>query len=391
MHDRWVKSGLGDLSEALLAPYFERVESRLHVGPIAPVLAGGNAEVVRRGAEKLGLSGGYLSRNALGCAGSGRCVFGCPSGAKQSMERSYLPAAAERGARIYAQCRVERILIEQGRATGLVAHTSARAGAPSRRLTVRAARVILAAGAIGTPRLLLENGLGGPAVGRHLHMHPAAKMYALMDEVVNGPGVPQSYYIDELHDQGVMLEGAYVPPEISTLAIPGYGPLHSEVMNAADRLAMFGIMVTDSSEGRVQLGPGEGAIIRYDLSAADAARFKAGIVLCARVFMAAGARAIFPALPGFERIDRGDDLKALEAAEVRPRDLELVAFHPMGTCRIGIDPSDSVVTTDLDMHAVPGISIVDGSVIPSSIGVNPQMTIMALAERAAERLATTLK
>jgi choline dehydrogenase-like flavoprotein len=387
VHAEWARGGLRGLSASDLDPYYKKVEERIHVARTDPEVAGENAHVVERGAKKLGLSGGYLLRNAKGCAGSGRCPFGCPSGAKQSMERSYLPRASAAGARIFSRCRVDRILIKNGRAVGLQAHTLPLDPGRSRTITVRAKTVVLAGGSINTPILLKRNGLGGPAVGKHLHIHPAAKLVALMDAPVGGQGVPQSYYVDELHDEGVMLEGAYVPPEFAAVALPYFGARHRELMEQTDRLATFGMMVTDTSEGRVRMGLGGSPVMFYDLNQHDADAFKKGILLCARIFFAAGAKAVFPALPGFDRIESEAELSRLEATKIAPADLELIAFHPLGTCRIGLEPRSSVVDLDLAVHGIGGLLITDGSVIPGSIGVNPQLTIMALATRAAERVA----
>ena len=389
VHEQWARAGLRALSSAELAGYYDQLEQRLHVQTVDPAVAGGNADIVHRGVQALGLSGGYVQRNAVGCVGSARCAFGCPSGAKQSMERTYLPDAVAAGARIYARCRVERILVQRGRAAGVQARTATIAGRTGRARTVviRAEHVVVAAGAIGTPVLLRANRLGGPAVGRHLHIHPATKVVALMDESVGGRGVPQAYYVDELHEEGLMLEGATVPPEFAALALPFVGPRHAELMAECDRLATFGMMVTDTSEGTVGVGPGGRPVVRYRLNRADAATYMKGILLCARLFFAAGAQAVFPGLPGVERLDDEADIDRLAARQIEPTDLELVSFHPMGSCRAGVDPASSVVDPDLSAHDLEGLTVADGSALPSSIGVNPQLTIMALAMRAADHIA----
>lgn len=380
--DKWSDLGLTELGGDGLADEYKRIEARLRVAEVSADVAGENTDVVRRGVEALGLSGGYLGRNAHGCAGSGRCVFGCPSGAKQSMERTFLPDAVAAGARIYADCEVERILLNGGRAAGLVAKTGS-----SRTLTVRADHVVVAAGAIGTPQLLLQNRLGGAEVGRHLHLHPAGKVVAELDEAVGGRGVPQSYYVDELHDDGVMLEGAWVPPEFAALALPWFGRAHAGLMNRAEQFATFGMMVTDTSEGRVHRKIAGAPMITYRLNQRDTDAFKQGILLCARIFFAAGAKAVYCGIPGLDRLAQ-DELTRLERFELRPEHLELAAFHPMGTCRLGHDPRQSVVRPDFRVHGVERLWIADASVIPTSLGVNPQLTIMALAARAAGHIAS---
>lgn len=383
---RWAELGLDDLTMESLAPHYEAVEKRLNIQPVEADIAGDNCHIVRRGAEKLGLSGGYLPRNARGCVGSGRCVFGCPSGAKQSMERSYLPDALAHGAKLYAHARCERILFEDRRAVGVQARTS-----DGQIFHVRCKHLVLSAGAIGSPLILKKNGLGGKALGRHLHIHPAGKVIAQMDQAVNGQGVPQSYFVDDLHEDGIMLEGAYVPPEFSSIAMPHFGAQHAALMNESSHLATFGIMVTDTGSGRVCAGLNGRARIYYSLSQTDAERFKRGIILCAKIFFAAGAQKLFFGLPGLETLDKESDISKLEAYDISPGDLELAAFHPMGTCRIGNDPSQSVVDQNMFLHRYECISVADASVIPSSIGVNPQLTIMALARRAADHIAHTIR
>jgi choline dehydrogenase-like flavoprotein len=383
---RWADLGLDQLSMAKLAPHYESVEARLHIQPVTKEIAGENCDIVQRGAETLGLSGGYLPRNARGCVGSGRCVFGCPSGAKQSMERTYLPDALAHGAKLYAHCRSERILFEREEAVGVQARTT-----HGQIFQVRCKHLVLAAGAIGSPLLLQHNRLGGKHVGRHLHIHPAGKVIALMDKPVQGQGVPQSYYVDDLHEDGIMLEGAYVPPEFSSIAMPHFGRKHAQLMNESARLATFGIMVTDTGSGRVRPGPSGRARIHYALSQTDAERFKRGMILCAQLFFTAGAEKLFLGLPKLEILDSVDDISKLESYDIKPTDLELAAFHPMGTCRIGSDPQKSVVDQNMTLHGWKNISVADASVMPSSIGVNPQLTIMALGMRAAHHILSRVR
>jgi choline dehydrogenase-like flavoprotein len=384
--DRWSDLGLHELSQPLLAPHYEAIEKRLHVHPVEENVAGENCDIVRRGAEAMGYSGGYLPRNAKGCVGSGRCVFGCPSGAKQSMERSYLPDAIENGAQLYSHCRSERILFCGNQAIGVQARTST-----GQVFSVRAEQVVLAAGAIGTPVILQKNALGGRHVGRHLHIHPAGKVIAQMKYELSAQGVPQSYYIDDLHQEGIMLEGAYVPPEFSSVAMPYFGKAHSAIMNQSARLATYGMMVTDSGSGSVRCRGGWRPHIFYSLSQKDAELFKKGMIMVAKLFFAADAEKLFLGLPGLEVLAGVDDVKKLEAYKIKPTDLELAAFHPMGTCRIGNDPLKSVVDQNMRVHGLENLSIADASVIPSSIGVNPQMTIMALARRAAHHILDELR
>ncbi|HUK61814.1 MAG TPA: GMC family oxidoreductase N-terminal domain-containing protein, partial [Dongiaceae bacterium] len=197
---RWeTEFGIPNLANGGLTPEFERVEQALHVGPVPEELLGPGDKLFRRGAEALGFSGESIPRNALGCRGTGVCAFGCPRDAKQSMNVSYVPRAVRAGAKVHVRARAARVLIEGGRAVGLVADRLDRHGRPNGdRLWVLADRTVISAGALLTPVLLARSGTAprrGP-IGRYLHIHPATRVLALFDEPVRAwEGVPQSYHL----------------------------------------------------------------------------------------------------------------------------------------------------------------------------------------------------
>jgi choline dehydrogenase-like flavoprotein len=362
--ERW-RSEFGlDMDSEALAPYFERVEHALSVGEVTPELAGNNAAVARRGAEALGWSHGYLRRNAKGCVGSGVCAFGCPTSAKQHTGITYIPRARAAGARIQTGVNVRRVLVSGGRATGVQAEG----------VTVRAPTVVVAAGTIHTPGLLARSGLGGASgqLGRNLALHPATAALARMDEIVDmARGVPQSFYVDEFQREGIMFEGIAGPPSYVAMSLALSGPRHAEVMSQYRHLAQLGLMVSDSSRGRVHQIAGR-PVVRYDMTSEDLAKFRTGLMRLDELLRAAGAREVFLPLASGAR-----------AASARPRDLKLIGFHPLGTARADARPTHGVVDGDLRVHDVEGVYVADGSVVPSALGVNPQLTIMALATRAA--------
>ena len=356
--------GLGD-------EHFERVEEALGVHEVSPALAGRNAAIIRRGAERLGWSGGHLRRNARGCQGSGVCAFGCPTGAKQHVGEVYLPRAVAAGATILTGVRAERILL-RGRAQRVAAR-GARAGA-AHGVEVRAPRVIVAAGAIHTPLLLARSGLGGDALGRHLSVHPATAVWGIFDEEVDmSRGVPQSYYVDEFADQGFVFEGIAGPPDYLALASPFSGDRLRELMLGHRHVAQCGLMVSDTSRGRVRSVLGR-PVVRYDLNDADTATFKTGLARLEELMRAAGARDVV--------LPVGRPL-----ADATARDLKLMAFHPLGTARAHRDPRHGVVDEHLRVHGTEGVHVADGSAVPGPLGVNPQITIMALATRLAGEVA----
>jgi choline dehydrogenase-like flavoprotein len=373
--ERW-RSEFGlELDPGELDRCFARVEENLSIDEVTPELAGANAAVVRRGAERLGWSHGYLRRNAKGCVGSGVCVYGCPTAAKQHTGITYIPKARAAGARILTGTDVRRILLSRRQVRGVEARARDGSG-----VEVQAGRVIVSAGTIHTPLLLRASRLaaGSGQLGRNLTVHPATAGIARMDELVDmARGVPQSFYIDEFADQGIMFETVAGPPSYVALSLPLVGQRHADAMTAYRHLAQLGLMVSDGPAGSVHR-VGRRAVVRYDLRRSDLEKFRLGLVRLEAVLLAAGAREVFLPLPPGVRAERA-----------RRRDLHLIAFHPLGTARADWRPSHGVVDSRLAIHGVEGLYVADGSVCPSSLGVNPQLTIMALATKLAFALLQT--
>ena len=379
--------GLTDFTDDHLDPYYERVESVLRVETARAEHLGGVATVIARGCDALGYDHKPLRRNAPDCDGKGVCCFGCPTDAKRSTNVSYVPLAIKAGAELFHGAKAERILIEGGRAVGVVA--TARGG---RSITVRARAVVVSCGSLMTPVLLSQNRLCGRSgqLGGNLSIHPASATVALFDDDISGfNAIPQGYAIEEFHDEGLLFEGGSMPLEVGIAILPFVGPKLIELAEAYDHVAGFGFMVEDTSRGRVRNVRGQ-PVITYMLNDRDVARLKRGVEILARVFLAAGAKAVYPMVHGFAEVRNEADLGRFRHHNLSARDFELTAYHPLGTARMGPDPSSSVVDSNNQAHDVPGLYIVDGSSVPSSIAVNPQVTIMALATRAAERIGARL-
>lgn len=395
-----VQLGLSGYGPDGLAPYFERVEEVLGVEYGAPAVLGPVAAAVARGADALGLKHRPLRRNAPGCDGQGLCCFGCPTDAKRSTNVSYVPMALRAGAQLMVGARAERLLIEGGRVVGVEVE-SAYPGHPGQtqppRFTVRARAVVVACGTLATPVFLLSDPVArralsrSGALGKHLTIHPAAGIFAIMpEEITTTPSIPQSYAIEEFHEQGLLFEGAATPVDLSALQLTMVGRRLVETMEAYPHLACFGFMLEDSGSGSVTPGPYRRPLLRYDLTPHDVTRIKRGIDVLCRVFFAAGATRVLTPAHGFEVLQRPDELSRLHQLDLRPSQFDLTAYHPLGTARMGVSPTTSVVNPDLAAHDLPGLYICDGSVIPTSPSVNPQLTIMAVASRAAQRLAERL-
>jgi choline dehydrogenase-like flavoprotein len=380
--------GLDELRPENMGAYFDRVESVLQVEQARAELLGGNGRVIARGCDALGFTRhGPLKRNAPACDGQGVCCWGCPTDAKRSTNVSYIPLALRAGAELFAGARMTRIIIEGGKARGVVATT-----AQGHVLTVRARTVVVACGSIMTPIVLGQQGLGARSgqLGKNLSIHPACGAIAEFDEQITPwKGIPQGYSIEELHEEGILYEGASVPLEMAMNVTQLIGPELIRLAENFDHVASFGFMVEDTSRGSVREVMGQ-PMIQYWLQDKDVAHIKRGVDVLAQVFFASGAKRVHTPIAGFDVLESGDDLAKLRRANVRPWDLDLSAYHPLGTARMGTDAASSVVDANHEMHDVPGLYVVDGSAVPTALGVNPQVTIMAMATRAAEKIAGKL-
>lgn len=388
--DRWHSEfGVEDLEDAKITRFFAMIERRIGATVSVWPALGEYNRVIADGVHKLGYRGGPLVRNAPNCAGCGVCVFGCPSGAKQSMLVTFIPAADALGARIYAEAHVEQILVERGRAVGVTGVFVERSTRQVRaRFEVRAPVVILAAGAFGSPVLLQASDLEGRSgqVGRNLHIHPAAGVAAMMDrDVYAWRGIPQGYMVNEWEDEGIMLEGGFGPPEVISLMIPGFGGGLQARMRQYKRIVSFGLMVEDrDGAGSVHSLGKRLPLIRYDLGDDDRRRLVFGIKKVVEILFAAGAQEVYSGLAGVPPLRDVGQLVRIDERTVPGRALTLTAYHPMGTCRMGRDPQTAVVDSYLEAHDTRGLFITDASVFPTALGVNPQASIMAFAARTAD-------
>ncbi len=386
--DAWAAElGLERLAAGALDCFYDDAEAVLGVSEVTPELAGPNGARIAAGAERLGWSWRYLPRNARGCVGSGVCAYGCPRGAKQHTAISYLEGAHRDGAATLSRVRAERVLTDGRRVRGVLAR--ARGGA---RVEVQAPVVVVAAGTLHTPGLLAASGVRSPWLGRNLSIHPATGAFGIADDSVGmGVGVPQSLAIDEFAGEGLMLEGTAGPPDYMAFTVPYLGDAHRELMLAYDRVMQFGMMICERSRGEVAIGraarrlTGTSPLVRYDLCREDAALMLRGIERLAELLFAAGARRVLLPVRGLPEL-RDGELAPLRALRPDPRTMKLIGFHPLGTARMASSPDDGVCDVRGRVHGFDGLHVADGSAVPSALGVNPQLTIMALATRLGRHL-----
>jgi choline dehydrogenase-like flavoprotein len=350
---------------------------------------GRNGQLTMEGARALGASGGPISRNAGDCVQCSSCPFGCAIDAKRGMHVSYLPRAVAAGARVRQRVEAQRILVEGSRAVGvecLAAPSGERNDRP-RRYTVRARAVIAAGGALGTPELLLRSELGGGQVGRNLHLHPACWIGARYPEEVRGwEGVMQSYYVDQWEPQGILLEATFTPLPFGGAWLLGTGRKHQEAMLGFSNVGSIGVHLSDRSSGRIGLS-GDGSLrASYRLTDDDARRLAFGIARAAEIHFAAGATEVYPNI-GRVGVLKFDRLADFEATVIKPAELRLEAFHPMGTARITTDAVTGVCSPEGAVNGVESLYVADASLFPTSLGVNPMMSVIAFSKRIAAGLA----
>ncbi len=363
------------------------VERTLRVAQAPLDILGRNGLIALAGARELGWRAAPLQRNAPGCGGCCQCAVGCPRGAKNGVHRSALPQACEAGARIVTHGWAQRVLTEpwlggRRRAAGV------RALRPDgSALEILAPTVVVAAGALQTPLLLRRSGLAGhPGIGCGLAIHPAVSVAGRFREpVVSWSGVLQSVGIEELHDQGILIEATASPPGMNSFVLPGVGRALRHELDRTDRLAFLGAMIGDAPSGAVH--GRRRCVVRYQVADQDGARLRTAIVAMGRVLFAAGAREVLSGLPGRPPARNVGDLAGIVASAPLTA-LHVAAFHPTGSARMGADPQQCPVDQAGRLRGADGVWIADASVLPTCPEVNPQLTIMAMALAVAGRAAS---
>lgn len=382
--DEWYEEfGVEMWSSDCREELFEEIEEAIGVAPTDESVAGRNSEIARRGFEALGVEHGYMPRNMPGCAGCGTCQTGCPVGGKASSDLNWLPAMLRNGGELYADTRVEEIVVDGERATGIRGVTrDPVTDEEIATLEVGADRVVLACGAMYTPVMLLRQGLANSSghVGENLHIHPAISALARMPEEVRiWDGATQGYYARHPEDPNVIAETFSGPVE--ALFAPGseIGYEGVEFLYEMKHLAGCGVMIRDSSSGYVEPN-GWKADVTYFLNDTDARRLRDGMLFLADMYFEAGAKRVKPLV---NRADFWPSRRRVRDAIVRaaaPTDYTIYASHPHGTCRMSADPDRGVVRpSDGQTHDVENLHVTDASVFPTALGVNPQVTIMGTA------------
>jgi choline dehydrogenase-like flavoprotein len=405
VREEWdARSGLSLFARPPFQESLDRVVDHVHVG-LEWTMPGGRDLAFERGLKALGWSVAPIPRNVTGCREGlecGYCGYGCRHGAKNSTARTYLADAVAAGARLIPDCEVERVILERGRAAGVVGRARGSDGR-SHTVMVRARAVVVACGALHTPALLVRSGLTHPLIGRNLYLHPVSAVGAFFPERIEPwSGTLQARHSTQLADMDGRGYGARFETGPIHFALPAsaYGWESARAMREdVGRLAHMGhvgILLRDREAGRVAVGRDGRPRAHYEVSRYDAGHMRRAIEAGARVMAAAGADEIFTlqtpparARPGRTGWLEGFMARA-DATGYRRFRLSYVSFHQMGTAAMGADRDRGVVSGSGECFDAAGLYVADGSAFPAPSGVNPMITIMAIADHVARGLAAAL-
>jgi len=391
----WGKEfGLTNLTSKILRPYFEKVERNLQIRPNKRHETSVGAELINKGLKKLGLPPGVAKRNVKDCGLTGFCFAGCVSDRKQSMLVTYLPWAVERGATIFADTRVVKVLTDNGKASGVLAEVVDPAnGKKKADLRVDAPIVILAAGPVQTPVLLMKSGLGNSSgqVGKNFACHPTMSLTAEFDKAVDDfHGATHSLYMDKytLPEEGgyLLLNAVQDPVEASFQVEPGTGKAYMSYMSRYRNTIRLITLIHDKNVGEVTWKDGVKQI-NYSVDDEDFKAMKQGLKTNARVLFAAGAKRVY--IPTSQRLvieDASQIDTVIDGLKNEPARYRYTSFHPQGTCRMGADAKRTVVNPKGETHDVKNLYIADASLLPTSIGYNPSETVYALANYISDQI-----
>jgi choline dehydrogenase-like flavoprotein len=408
--DYWRNAfGLEGFGPADLAPWFERMERRVNVAPWA-VAPNENNDALRRGAQALGFSVGTIRRNVKGCWNIGYCGMGCPTNAKQSMLVTTIPAALARGATLLTRTRAWKLELANGRNGQISAleciGLDARGTDPtSRRITVRAKAFVAAGGAIGTPALLLRSEVPDPhgIVGKRTFLHPTIVSAALMPERIDGfAGAPQTIYSDHFLEVapggpiGYKLEAPPIHPVLAAITLSGQGQAHARWMRELAHMQVVIALLrdgfhADSPGGSVALRADGAPVLDYTLNNYFWEGARRAFATMAEIQFAAGATTVMPVHASGASFNRWLDARgAIAALALAPLVAPVVSAHVMGGCPIGPDVRRAAVDPTGRYHHLDNLYVLDGSLFPTSVGANPQLSIYAITAKLASGLVARL-
>jgi choline dehydrogenase-like flavoprotein len=405
----WQKHfGLADYTDDALAPWFQAAEQRLGIGPWL-VPPNENNDLLRRGALKMGIAAAAIQRNVRGCWNLGSCGMGCPTNAKQSMLVTTIPAALDRGATLLVQTRAERLEIAGGQVSALHCtgvQMNGAVAANARRTVIRAKHFVVAGGAINSPALLMRSGAPDPhgLLGQRTFLHPVVLSSAVFKQDVAGwQGAPQTIYSDHFLETdaidgpiGYKLEAPPLHPLIFATTIGGYGQDAAVLLKKFPQAhALLALMRdgfhAESPGGRVSIKRDGSPLLDYPLTDFVMQGARRALLTMAELQFAAGAQEVYTGhelAPVYTSWAQAKD--NIATLPMKPLLTKVVSAHVMGGCGLAADASRGVVRPDGQHWQLKNLSVHDGSLFPTSIGANPQLSVYGIVNKLASGLAQRL-
>lgn len=362
--------------------YFDKIEKTLSVHRASIQLIGKASMKIASGCEKIGYSYFPLKKNVSQCEALGLCEFGCPIDAKRAMHVSYIPLATRSGATIYTGMKVKNIEFKGRLITKMSGDIKSRTGQLLGKFLVEAKYFILCAGAIQTPYLLLRNGIANSSglVGKNLHIHPSFSLGGIFDEKLDGwKSISQSLAVDEFFEDGILFETTFLPLSIGLAN--NYLSDVSELVKSWDKIAFLGVMLSDEdSRGSVRVVAGK-PLVLYNLGKKDLQKAQKALLEGCKILFYAGAKKVITPAYNFPIVKDLNEIK-----KIIPNGFVWSAYHPQGTCRMSKEPFMGVVDPYGKTHDFKNLYIADASIFPTSVRVNPMISIMGFAMRTADKI-----
>lgn len=373
---------------------FDTLDRELHVAPVPEAVRGNNNRMFADAADRLGWKNNIIRRNVLDCQGSGRCTQVCPSQAKQSLDRNFLPFAQQRGARIYQRARVERVTMRGTLATGVEGHFRDPATREVRSAFRFEARrgVLMAAGVVHTPSILMRSGLGGrrSLLGRRFMGHPGTSVLIRFPHKVGMfQGATQGHESTQFWHENMKFETVGIPPGVAAARLPGFGEALHHRLDALPYMAHWGLQIRAQAEGRVRPGLfGGRPRISYSFLDSDVATMKLAMERLITMAFELGAESVMPGVFGLpDELTSMDQLPLLRALPNDPRLFHGICAHLFGTASMGATAASGAIDETGALFGATGLYVVDASVLPTNMGVNPQHTVCAFSWLIAQGIA----
>ncbi|MES2402071.1 MAG: GMC family oxidoreductase [Pseudomonadota bacterium] len=399
--------GLNDYSVESLAPYFEQAERRLNIQPwmVAP---NENNNLLKQGTARLGIPSAVIPRNVKACWNLGSCGLGCPTNAKQSMLVTTIPAALDKGAQLLTETSAERFELSNGKVTALICRPVASGSLAGTQKTIRltAKHFVLAGGAINSPAVLLRSGAPDPhgRLGQRTFLHPVVMSSAVFEQKVEAwSGAPQSIYTDHFLETqaidgpiGYKLEAPPLHPVIFASTVPGMGQGQHDLLKSFPHnhtlLALLRDGFNDGAPGgKVKLRSDGSAVLDYALTDFVMEGGRRALLSMMEIQFAAGAKQVLPLHEMARSYTTWNEARdAVNALPMKPMLTKVVSAHVMGGCGLAASEHHGVTRPDGVHWQIDNLSVHDGSLFPTSIGANPQLSVYGTVNRLAQGLAKRL-